>query len=105
MADLVGKLLKRSLHQTQWGDYERGEAEPPYDVVEAAARVSELTPEYIAFGVTDQLIDPSRDRKLTEEGPDSDRARAERAAAAADARAAKPSVRKAGGGGSGRHRS
>lgn len=80
MATLVSKEVGRSVHQTTWSAYESGASEPPYDVVLAAGRVSELSPAYIAFGLeSDALIDPERDRKLTEEGPDSDRARAARA--------------------------
>lgn len=49
MADLVAALLGRPLNQTQWSRYEQG-AEPPLDVIQAAAQLSGLTPAYIAFG-------------------------------------------------------
>lgn len=81
MAELVAKALGRVFHQTQWSDYERGVSDPPYDVVVATAKVSELKPEYIAFGSSPLDIDPHKDLELTQEGPESDRARAERQAA------------------------
>lgn len=81
MADLVSAEIEWSIGQTQWGRYELGESEPPLDVIRAAAKVSELSPEYIAFGVVGGP-DPALDRRLTDDGPDSDRARAERAAEA-----------------------
>lgn len=83
MADLVAKDLNRSLSQAQWSDYERGITDPPYDVTISAGRISETPPEYIAFGVIGGP-DPHLDRRLTDDGPDSDRARAERASAAAE---------------------
>ena len=82
MAELVAKALRRTFHQTQWSDYERGISDPPYDVVIVAAALSELTPEYIAFGSRPVDVDPAKDRALTDDGPDSDRARADRQAAA-----------------------
>lgn len=50
MAELISGLLGRSIHQTQWGRYESGESEPPVDVIRAVARISELSPAYVAFG-------------------------------------------------------
>lgn len=49
MGELVGKEVGRKLDEKQWRRYESGESEPPLDVIAAAARVSELPPEYIAF--------------------------------------------------------
>lgn len=79
MADLVSKELGRSIQQTQWGRYESEENEPPLDVIRAAAKVSELAPEYIAFGVVadDLSPDPDRDHLLTEEELDAAQAEAE----------------------------
>jgi transcriptional regulator with XRE-family HTH domain len=83
MAELVSEQLGRIIHQTQWSNYELAVSEPPFDVVAAAAQLSGLTEAYIAFGVSADLqVDPTQDRKLTEAGPESDRARAARQAEA-----------------------
>jgi hypothetical protein len=82
MAELIGEHLKRVFHPTQWRRYEGG-VEPPLEIIRAVAAVSGLPEAYIAFGVKtgDVVIDPTRDRLLTETGPNSDRERAARAAA------------------------
>lgn len=85
MAGLVSKVLGRPLHQAQWSDYERGESEPPLDVIQAAAKVSELPPEYIAFGtktVAPPLVGDVPGLQLhdaTQEAADADRGRKETA--------------------------
>lgn len=91
MAELVSKELARTIQQTQWGRYETGENEPPLDVIQAASRVSELPPEYIAFGVK-RKVDITADdfRKLTDVELD----RADRAAEKIDAERAKKGGKK-----------
>lgn len=93
MAAMVGKEAARSIHQTQWARYENGDSEPPLDVIRATARVSGLPESYIAFGNSPTaIIDPARDRTLTEE---------EENRAIAKSRAAKAATKRPGRGGKG----
>lgn len=65
MAELVGAAMKRVMHPTQWRRFESGDSEPSLEIIRAAARVSELSPAYIAFGAEDDLAVGAR--KLTDE--------------------------------------
>ena len=67
-AELMGAVLGRVMHPTQYRRYEAGESDPPYEVVVAAAQLSGLTAAYIAFG-SEPLppIDASQLRYLTDE--------------------------------------
>jgi len=71
MAALVSERLGRPFHETQWRRYEEG-TEPPLEIITVAASLSGLREEYIAFGRLPRMdetvvIDPARDRKLTDE--------------------------------------
>lgn len=71
MAELVAERLGRPFHETQWRRYEAG-TEPPLAIIQAAAALSGLREEYLAFGKLPKtemtvVIDPTRDRKLTDE--------------------------------------
>jgi transcriptional regulator with XRE-family HTH domain len=93
MAELIGQELKRTFHPTQWRRYEGG-AEPPLEIIRAVARLSGLSPAYIAFGEESALdIDESMLRDISDE----ELARAERIVAERERLKAK---RGAGGGGS-----
>lgn len=76
MASLVSKHLPkgRSIGQSAWSDYESGESDPPYDVVQATARVSEMPPEYLAFGVM-PVLGGLQLHDATEEAANAGRAR------------------------------
>lgn len=51
MAELVSAELGRRVWQQQWSDYEAEDGpEPALDVFRATARLSGLTPGYLAFG-------------------------------------------------------
>lgn len=88
MAELVTAELKRlgsdkTVSQSAWSDYESEESEPSFLIIQATANVAGMLPPEVAYGsALDRLYelapDPTRDYKLTEGGPDSDRARAER---------------------------
>lgn len=74
MAELVAAEMGTPLHQAQWSNYESGKSEPPLAIIRAAAKLSGLALAYIAFPEeTDSSgsplldLDPSKDRKLTEE--------------------------------------
>jgi hypothetical protein len=67
MATVVGRELGRSLSQSSWSDYELAVAEPSLEVIKAVARISELSPAYIAFGAIDESVDPNISQR--EPGP------------------------------------
>lgn len=69
MADLVSRAVGRIVSQATWSNYELGINDPPFDVVEAAAKVSGLVPAYIAFGSAPDptTIDASQLRYLSDE--------------------------------------
>lgn len=50
MGELVGGLVGRALHPTQWRRYENGESEPPLEVIQATAALAGMSEHYIAFG-------------------------------------------------------
>lgn len=50
MAEAIAGALGRALSQSAWSDYEIGDTDPPYDVLAAAAKLSGLTREYLAWG-------------------------------------------------------
>jgi transcriptional regulator with XRE-family HTH domain len=50
MAEMVAEIIDRPLAQAQWSSYELGKAEPPLDVIRAAAKLSGLDEAYVAFG-------------------------------------------------------
>lgn len=49
MAELLAPLLKRPVHQPQVSSWE-AETEPPLDVIDAYAKLSGLSREYLAWG-------------------------------------------------------
>lgn len=59
MAAAVAEVLGAPLSQSTWSDYELAISEPPLDVIDATARVSELSPAYIAWGVTPSDEEPT----------------------------------------------
>lgn len=60
MAELVGKELRRVVHQGQWSLYEANKSEPPLDVIRAVSTLSGLAAQYLAFGASPNatLVNP-----------------------------------------------
>lgn len=68
MAELIAEVTGKPLHETQWRRYEKGQSEPGMSIVRAAAKLSGLSEAYL-FGIRggEEIIDPARDRQLTDE--------------------------------------
>lgn len=80
---ILGAVLGRKFHPTQWRRYESGESEPPLEVIRAVAKVSGLTEAYIAFGPAATV-----NRAAALEEPDNPAPRAGTTRAADDAKSA-----------------